>query len=99
MRMEGVLKDELDVESVAVYEIRMEPLDSKTMLLAAAMLLVTLGVAGCGQEVPTDSQMFEVRDSAGIRIVDNRTPGGVLPVYAELGEVDLEIGVVDGQPF
>jgi hypothetical protein len=39
-----------------------------------------------------------VRDSAGIRIVENRVQNGAVPVYAELGEPDLEIGVVDGDP-
>lgn len=39
-----------------------------------------------------------VWDSAGIRMVDNAVPGGVAPIYGELGEADLELGVVDGDP-
>ncbi len=36
-----------------------------------ALVFVTSGVAGCGQEPATDTQAFEVRDSAGVTIYEN----------------------------
>ncbi len=39
--------------------------------IAAALLLGTSGLAGCGQEGATDSLAFQVRDSAGVTIYEN----------------------------
>ena len=47
---------------------------------------------------PGDAPAVTVRDSAGIRVVENRMQRDDVPVYAEPGAVELEIGVVDGDP-
>jgi hypothetical protein len=61
-----------------------------------ALLVVCLA---CGAEPSPDSDVraIEAVDSAGIRVVENRLPEGVAPVYAELGGPDLEIGVLEGE--
>ncbi|MGD8600428.1 MAG: hypothetical protein PVF19_03610, partial [Gemmatimonadota bacterium] len=66
---------------------------SLVCIVAAALAACSADSTGEGDE-PTVS----VRDSAGIRIVENSLPGGVAPVYAEVGELELEIGVVEGDP-
>lgn len=61
-----------------------------------ALLLVA---SGCSSDASdAEALRTEVRDSAGISIVENRGDPDAVPVYAELGEADLEIGVVDGDP-
>jgi hypothetical protein len=63
----------------------------------AAVALIAAGCAPATSDAP-DGPEVVVRDSAGIRIVENHLPGGAAPIYAELGAPDLEIGVVDGDP-
>lgn len=60
-------------------------------------LPLVLFLAACSsesREVPSAT----VQDSAGIRMVENVVPGGDVPVYGTVGEPDLEIGVVEGDP-
>jgi len=64
----------------------------------ALSIVLSVAVAACGSDEGSLATSVEARDSAGIRIVESRVPGGVAPVYAELGEPDLQIGVVDGDP-
>jgi hypothetical protein len=63
-------------------------------------LIVTISIAACGPATDraSDVRGVTVRDSAGIRIVENSVAGGVVPTYGEVGQSDLSIGVVDGEP-
>lgn len=71
-------------------------------LLGSPYLLVAT-VAACSGDAPARSDgagepTATVRDSAGVSIVENAVPGGLAPAYAELGPLELEIGVMDGDP-
>ncbi|MGD8602206.1 MAG: hypothetical protein PVF19_12705, partial [Gemmatimonadota bacterium] len=62
--------------------------------------IVAAALAACSADSTgeADEPTVSVRDSAGIRIVESEVPGGATPVYAEVGELELEIGVVEGDP-
>jgi hypothetical protein len=59
------------------------------------MFAALVMAAACAAE-SSDVPAVTVRDSAGVRIVENAVQDGGPPVYAELGVPDLQIGVVHG---
>ena len=69
--------------------------------VVGSLSVLVAALAACSAE-PGDEAAGEpvvsVRDSAGISIVESTVPGGVAPVYAEVGALELEIGVVEGDP-
>jgi len=64
---------------------------------ATALLGATVVLAGCGVDI--DSSAFQVRDSAGIQIVESYRPGWEVGEEWKIGsEALLRFGVVDGDP-
>jgi len=59
--------------------------------------IIPLVVAAACSTDSGDAPAVTVRDSAGIRIVENWASPDDVPTYAELGEVDFGIGVVEGE--
>ncbi len=65
--------------------------------IPAALLLVTSGLAGCGQEATTDAPTFQVRDSAGVTIYENSTGEWTeATAWTLSSEPILTIGEFDG---
>ncbi len=65
--------------------------------IATALLFVTWGAAGCGQETTTDTQAFQVRDSAGVTIHENSVGEWTEETAWRLSSrPTLTIGVIDG---
>ncbi|MGD8280999.1 MAG: hypothetical protein PVF69_07575 [Gemmatimonadota bacterium] len=63
------------------------------------LLLVSMGVAACRTDRrDAGTPTVTARDSAGVWVVENEVPVDGVPEYAELGAMELEIGVVDGDP-
>jgi len=72
----------------------------RTIVSSRVVPVLLLVSAACTGAAPDGSDALDVtvRDSAGVRIVESHLPDGLASTYAELGEPDLEIGVVDGDP-
>lgn len=63
-----------------------------------AVTAFTLIFTACGNENHGGAPSYEIRDSAGVRIVINHVGPESLPPYGEIGAIELEIGVRDGDP-
>ncbi len=66
------------------------------VVLMRLCTLILLPLAACG--VDRESPTWEVRDSAGVRIVEIDGPLQDLPEYARAGDPTLTLGAADGPP-
>ena len=64
---------------------------------STGLLVVLVMMQACATE-SSDAPGITVRDSAGVRVVENTVSPDDVPVYADLGEADLTIGVMEGDP-
>lgn len=60
----------------------------------AAAALVGMSLVGCGES--GDTSGYVVRDSAGIRIVENQAPGGDVALWSVGANPLVDIGVLEG---
>lgn len=70
---------------------------SVPLSIATGLAVAIIAAATCSPDQKPEAGIT-VRDSSGIRIVENHISPESLPVYRELGAIELEVGVRDGPP-